>query len=148
MIDHIMNAGISSMMAGLAGGGYGGAAGSATMELVRAFLVGGIICALAQILLDRTKMMPGRVMVTLVVTGNILGWLGLYEPFLEWAGAGAGVPLLGFGNTLWKGVAKAMGEEGAVGIFKGGLTASSAGIAAALVFGYLASLIFQPKMKE
>lgn len=68
------------------------------MELVRAFLVGGIICALVQVLLDRTKMMPGRVMVTLVVTGNILGWLGLYEPFLKWAGAGAGVPLLGFGN--------------------------------------------------
>lgn len=82
------------------------------MELVRAFLVGGAICALVQILLDRTKMMPGRVMVTLVVTGNVLGWLGLYEPFLKWAGAGAGVPLLGFGNTLWKGVAKAVGEEG------------------------------------
>ncbi len=148
MIENVMNAGISSMMAGIAGGGSGGAADSAAMELVRAFLVGGVICALAQILLDRTKMMPGRVMVTLVVTGNILGWLRLYEPFLQWAGAGAGVPLLGFGNTLWKGVAKAMGEEGAVGIFKGGLTASSAGIAAALVFGYLASLIFQPKMKE
>lgn len=148
MIDHVMNAGINSMMASIAGGGSGGAAGSAAMELVRAFLVGGVICALAQIFLDRTKMMPGRVMVTLVVTGNILGWLGLYEPFLKWAGAGAGVPLLGFGNTLWKGVAKAMDEEGVVGIFKGGLTASSAGIAAALVFGYLASLIFRPKMKE
>ena len=104
------------------------------MELVRAFLVGGIICALVQVLLDRTKMMPGRVMVTLVVTGNILGWLGLYEPFLKWAGAGAGVPLLGFGNTLWTGVAKAVGEEGPIGIFRGGLTAASAGIAAALVF--------------
>lgn len=118
------------------------------MELVRAFLVGGIICALVQVLLDRTKMMPGRVMVALVVTGNILGWLGLYEPFLKWAGAGAGVPLLGFGNTLWKGVAKAVGEEGLVGIFKGGLTAASAGIAAALVFGYLGALVFKPKMKE
>ena len=122
------------------------------MELVRAFLVGGAICALVQILLDRTKMMPGRVMVTLVVTGNVLGWLGLYEPFLKWAGAGAGVPLLGFGNTLWKGVAKAVGEEGAMGIFKGGLicglTAASAGIAAALVFGYLGALVFKPKMKE
>ena len=118
------------------------------MELVRAFLVGGAICALVQILLDRTKMMPGRVMVTLVVTGNVLGWLGLYEPFLKWAGAGAGVPLLGFGNTLWKGVAKAVGEEGAMGIFKGGLTAASAGIAAALVFGYLGAIIFKPGMKE
>ena len=118
------------------------------MELVRAFLVGGAICALVQILLDRTNMMPGRGMVTLVVTGNVLGWLGLYEPFLKWAGAGAGVPLLGFGNTLWKGVAKAVGEEGAMGIFKGGLTAASAGIAAALVFGYLGALVFKPKMKE
>ena len=118
------------------------------MELVRAFLVGGAICALVQILLDRTKMMPGRVMVTLVVTGNVLGWLGLYEPFLKWAGAGARVPLLGFGNTLWKGVAKAVGEEGAMGIFKGGLTAASAGIAAALVFWYLGALVFKPKMKE
>ena len=118
------------------------------MELVRAFLVGGAICALVQILLDRTKMMPGRVMVTLVVTGTVLGCLGLYEPFLKWAGAGAGVPLLGFGNTLWKGVAKAVGEEGAMGIFKGGLTAASAGIAAALVFGYLGALVFKPKMKE
>ena len=118
------------------------------MERVCAFLVGGAICALVQILLDRTKMMPGRVMVTLVVTGNVLGWLGLYEPFLKWAGAGAGVPLLGFGNTLWKGVAKAVGEEGAMGIFKGGLTAASAGIAAALVFGYLGALVFKPKMKE
>ena len=118
------------------------------MELVRAFLVGGAICALVQILLDRTKMMPGRVMVTLVVTGNVLGWLGLSEPCVKWAGAGAGVPLLGFGNTLWKGVAKAVGEEGAMGIFKGGLTAASAGIAAALVFGYLGALVFKPKMKE
>ena len=118
------------------------------MELVRAFLVGGAICALVQILLDRTKMMPGRVMVTLVVTGNVLGWLGLYEPFLKWAGAGAGVPLLGFGNTLWKGVKEGIEKEGLLGIFKGGLTASSAGICGALVFGYLSSLVFQPKLKE
>ena len=101
----ILNHSIISMMAGAAEGDrevFGGV----VMELIRAFLVGGIICALAQILLDRTKMMPGRVMVTLVVAGNILGWLGLYEPFLKWAGAGAWVPLLGFGNTLWKGVEK------------------------------------------
>lgn len=118
------------------------------MELVRAFLVGGAICALVQNPLRPHQNVPGRVMVTLVVTGNVLGWLGLYEPFLKWAGAGAGVPLLGFGNTLWKGVAKAVGEEGAMGIFKGGLTAASAGIAAALVFGYLGALVFKPKMKE
>lgn len=107
------------------------------MELVRAFLVGGIICALVQVLLDRTKMMPGRVMVTLVVTGNILGWLGLYEPFLKWAGAGAGVPLLGFGNTLWTGVAKAVGEEGAHWDFQRRPDSRLCRDAAALVFGYL-----------
>lgn len=118
------------------------------MEIVKAFVVGGIICALVQILLDKTKLMPGRVMVLLVVSGAILGCLGLYEPFAEWAGAGAGVPLLGFGNTLWKGVAKSMGEDGFLGIFKGGLTASSAGIAGALIFGYLGALIFKPKMKK
>ena len=91
------------------------------MELVKAFLVGGSICALVQILLNKTKLMPGRVMVLLVVTGAILGWLGIYEPFAKWAGAGASVPLLGFGNTLWKGVAKSLGEEGFLGISKEGL---------------------------
>lgn len=116
-------------------------------ELFKAFIIGGFICALVQILLDRTKMMPGRIMVLLVVTGAVLGWLGLYEPFLQWAGAGAGVPLLGFGNTLWKGVAKSIGEEGLLGIFKGGLTASSAGITGAIIFGYLGALVFRPKMK-
>lgn len=118
------------------------------MEFVKAFVVGGIICALVQILLDRTKLMPGRVMVMLVVSGTILGFLGIYEPFSEWAGAGASVPLLGFGNTLWKGVVESMGEDGFLGIFKGGLTASSAGIAGALVFGYLGALVFKPKMKS
>lgn len=117
------------------------------MEFVKAFVVGGIICALVQILLDRTKLMPGRVMVLLVVSGTILGFLGLYEPFTEWAGAGASVPLLGFGNTLFKGVKEGIGEDGFLGIFKGGLTASSAGIAGALIFGYLGALIFKPKMK-
>ena len=117
------------------------------MDYLKAFIVGGIICALVQILLEKTKMMPGRVMVTLVVSGAILGAIGLYEPFAKWAGAGATVPLLGFGNTLWKGVKEGIGEDGLLGIFKGGLTASSAGICGALVFGYLASLVFQPKMK-
>jgi stage V sporulation protein AE len=117
------------------------------MELIKAFLVGGIICSLVQILLSRTKLMPGRVMVLLVVSGAVLGCLGIYEPFTEWAGAGASVPLLGFGNTLWKGVVKSLGEEGFLGIFKGGLTAASAGIAGAMIFGYLGSLAFKPKMK-
>ena len=117
------------------------------MDYLKAFIVGGIICALVQILLEKTKMMPGRVMVTLVVSGAILGAIGLYEPFAKWAGAGATVPLLGFGNTLWKGVKEGIGEDGLLGIFKGGLTASSAGICGALVFGYLASLVFKQKMK-
>ena len=89
------------------------------MDYIKAFIVGGIICALVQILLEKTKMMPGRVMVTLVVSGAILGAIGLYEPFAKWAGAGATVPLLGFGNTLWKGVKEGIGEDGILGIFKG-----------------------------
>ena len=118
------------------------------MDYIKAFLIGGMICALAQVLLDRTRLMPGRVMVLLVVSGCILGFAGVYEPFARWAGAGASVPLLGFGNTLWKGVKEGIGKEGLLGIFKGGLTASSAGICGALVFGYLSSLVFQPKLKE
>ena len=117
-----------------------------TVEIGKSFLVGGAICALVQILLDRTKMMPGRVMVLLVVSGAILGFFGLYQPFSEWAGAG--VPLLGFGNTLWKGVKEGIAENGMIGIFSGGLEASAAGISAALIFGYLSALIFKPKMKE
>ena len=118
------------------------------MIFLKSFLIGGIICALVQILLDKTKLLPGRVMVLLVVLGTILGFFGLYQPLIDWAGAGASVPLLGFGNTLWKGVKKAVDEEGLLGIFKGGLTASSAGICAALVFGYIASLVSHPKLKK
>ncbi len=118
------------------------------MDYINAFLVGGIICALVQILLEKTKLMPGRVMVMLVVSGSVLGFFGVYEPFAEWAGAGATVPLLGFGNLLWKGISKAISEDGVLGIFKGGFTASAVGISGALIFGYLASLIFKPKMKE
>ena len=118
------------------------------MDYIKAFLIGGMICALAQVLLDRTRLMPGRAMVLLVVSGCILGFAGVYEPFARWAGAGASVPLLGFGNTLWKGVKEGIEKEGLLGIFKGGLTASSAGICGALVFGYLSSLVFQPKLKE
>lgn len=117
------------------------------MDYIKAFLTGGIICALVQILMEKTKLMPGRIMVLLVVTGAVLGALGIYEPFLSWAGAGASVPLLGFGNTLFKGVKTALEQEGFLGLFKGGFTASSAGISAALIFGYLASLLFKPKMK-
>lgn len=107
------------------------------MDYLRAFLVGGIICGLAQILLDKTKMMPGRVMVTLVVLGSILGFAGIYEPFSKWAGAGATVPLLGFGNTLWNGVKEGIQKDGFLGVFKGGFTASAAGICAALVLSLI-----------
>ena len=118
------------------------------MDYFKAFLIGGLICALAQILLDRTKLMPGRIMVLLVCSGAVLGALGLYPPFHEFAGAGASVPLIGFGNLLWNGVREAVDQEGFLGIFLGGFKASAAGISAALVFGYLASLVFEPKMKK
>lgn len=118
------------------------------MDYINAFWVGGLVCALVQILLDRTKMMPGRVMVFLVVSGCILGFLHIFQPLQEYAGAGVSVPLLGFGNTLWKGVKEAVDKEGFIGIFLGGFKASAAGISAALIFGYLASLVFEPKMKK
>ena len=118
------------------------------MEFVKAFLVGGTICALVQILMEKTKLLPGRIMVLLVCLGTVLGFFGIYEPFAEFAGAGANVPLLGFGNVLWKGMQEAIDQDGFLGIFRGGFTASAAGICAALVFGYLASLIFKPKMKK
>lgn len=118
------------------------------MDYIKAFIVGGIICALAQILMDKTKMLPGRVMVLLVCLGAVLGAIGIYQPFSEWAGAGANVPLLGFGNTLWTGMQEAIDKDGFIGIFKGGFTASAVGISAALIFSYLASLIFDSKMKK
>lgn len=118
------------------------------MDYVMAFVVGGIICALSQLLMEKTNMLPGRIMVLLVCTGAVLGAVGIYEPFLNWAGAGASVPLLGFGNTLWTGIKEAVDTEGFIGIFKGGFTASSVGICAALVFSYIASLIFDSKMKK
>jgi stage V sporulation protein AE len=118
------------------------------VDYINAFWVGGLICALVQILMDKTKMMPGRIMVLLVCSGAVLGAVGIYAPFQEYAGAGASVPLLGFGNVLWKGVKEAVDAEGFLGIFMGGFKASAVGISAALIFGYLASLIFQPKMKK
>ena len=117
------------------------------MEYINAFIVGGLICALAQILMEKTKMMPGRIMVLLVVTGAVISFMGWYEPFMEFAGAGASVPLLGFGNILMKGVKEAVDEKGFLGLFTGGFKAGAVGSSAALIFGYLASLIFKPKMK-
>ncbi len=117
------------------------------MEYIIAFITGGLTCALVQILMDKTKLLPGRVMVILVISGSVLSFLGLYGPWKEFAGAGASVPLLGFGHTLFEGVKKAVMEEGFIGIFKGGFTAAAAGISAALIFGYIASVIFQPRIK-
>ena len=118
------------------------------MEYLIAFLVGGSICALVQILLEKTKLMPGRVMVRLVVSGAIISFLGWYEPFVEFAGAGASVPLLGFGHVLMKGVKEAVDEQGFLGLFMGGFKAGAVGCAAALIFGYIASLFFKPKMRK
>lgn len=118
------------------------------MDYVNAFWVGGLICALVQILMEKTKLMPGRIMVILVCSGAVLGAIGIYQPFTDFAGAGASVPLLGFGNLLWKGVKEAIESDGFIGIFMGGFTSSAVGISAALVFSYLASLVFKPKMKE
>ena len=118
------------------------------MDYWNAFWVGGVICAIVQLLMEKTKMMPGRILVLLVCTGAVLGALQIYEPFSEWAGAGANVPLLGFGNTLWKGVKEAVDENGFIGIFMGGFKACAVGVSAALVFSYIASLIVKPKMKK
>ena len=118
------------------------------MEFFNAFWVGGLICAIAQILMEKTKLMPGRIMVLLVCLGAVISAFGWYEPFADYAGAGANVPLMGYGNLLMKGVKEALQEDGFIGLFKGGFTSGSAGLCAALIFGYLASLIFSPKMKK
>lgn len=118
------------------------------MDYVNAFWVGGLICALAQILMEKTKMMPGRIMVLLVCLGAVISSVGLYEPFQEYAGAGASVPLLGYGNILMKGVKEAVDKDGFIGLFKGGFTNGAVGCSAALIFGYLSSLVFRSKMKK
>jgi stage V sporulation protein AE len=118
------------------------------MDYFKAFWVGGLICALVQILLDKTKLMPGRVMVLLVCTGSVLSAVGLYKPFADYAGAGATVPLLGFGHNLWEGIKEGIHKDGFLGLFTGGFTSCAAGISAALIFSYIASWIFKPKMKE
>ena len=118
------------------------------MDYLKAFVVGGIICVLTQILMEKTRLMPGRIMVILVTTGAVLGAVGLYEPLVQFAGAGASVPLTGFGNVLWKGMKMAVDNSGFLGLFKGGFIACAVGVSAALVFGYIASWIFEPKMKK
>ena len=116
-------------------------------DYIISFVVGGGICVAVQILMDNTKLLPGRIMVGLVVLGAIISAFGWYEPFAEWAKAGASVPLLGFGHTLMKGVKEAIDTDGFIGLFTGGFQAGAAGCAAALVFSYIASLIFKQKMK-
>ncbi len=118
------------------------------MEYINAFWVGGLICALVQILMEKTKMMPGRIMVLLVCLGAAASFFGWYEPFMEYAGAGASVPLLGFGNVLMKGVKEAVDSNGVLGLFQGGFKAGAVGCCAALVFAYLASFVFRPRMKN
>lgn len=118
------------------------------MDYVKAFLVGGLFCVVGQVLIDKTKLTPARILVGYVVTGVLLGALGLYQPILDFAEAGASVPLCGFGATLAKGVKEAIDESGALGILTGGLKATAAGITAAILFGLLAGILFKPKDKS
>ena len=117
------------------------------MDYLKAFLVGGALCLIGQILIDKTKLSPARILVGYVVCGVLLGALGIYEPLVDFAGAGASVPLTGFGYTLAKGVKKAVTEDGFLGIFGGGLKATACGITAAIIAGLVVSLIFKPKDK-
>jgi len=117
------------------------------MEYMRAFVVGGLICAVGQLLIDYTKLTPARILVTFVVAGVFLGALGVYQPLIDYAGGGATVPLLGFGNTIAVGTLEAVREKGLMGALTGGLTASAGGVAASIFFGFLAAVVFKPKDK-
>ena len=117
------------------------------MEYLKAFIIGGILCAIGQVFIDKTKLTPARILVGFVVGGVILSALGFYEPLVEFAGAGATVPLSGFGHSLAKGVRSAVVDKGFLGIVTGGLSATAAGISAAIVFGFLIALFFKPKDK-
>ena len=118
------------------------------LQYLKAFLVGGLLCAIGQILIDRTRLTPARILTAYVVAGVVLGAVGLYQPLADWAGAGATVPLTGFGNVLAQGVREAVREKGVLGALTGGFTAGAAGIASAIVFGYLVALIFRPGDKN
>lgn len=118
------------------------------IQLLKCFITGGSICVIGQILIDKTKLTPARILVIFVTTGAILGGLGIYKYIVDFAGAGATVPLTGFGYNLAKGAIKGVQENGLIGAFTGGVTASAGGIAAAVFFGYIASLISKPKMKK
>ena len=118
------------------------------MQYLNAFLCGGILCLIGQILIDKTKLTPARILTGYVVAGVLLEAIGVYEPIAKWGGAGATVPLTGFGSNLAKGVAKAVGEKGWLGVLTGGLTATAGGIAAAVVFGFIAAILFNPGEKR
>ena len=118
------------------------------MQYLNAFLCGGVLCAVGQVLLDRTKLTPARILVCYVTAGVLLGGLGLYAPLVEWAGAGATVPLTGFGFTLAKGVQKAVSQHGLLGALTGGISATAGGITAAIFFGFLVALLFRAKHKR
>jgi len=118
------------------------------MEYVKAFVVGGLICVIGQILIDKTKLTPARILVIFVVSGVVLSALGLYKPLADFAGAGATVPLIGFGHLLANGVKLAVTQDGIIGILSGGMTAAAAGISAAIFFGFVVALIFKAKDKS
>ncbi len=118
------------------------------MEYVKAFICGGVLCVIGQILIDKTGLTPAKILVSYVVAGTVLGGLGLYQYLVDWGGAGATTPLTGFGYNLAKGVQKAVEEQGILGVLIGGLKATAAGVTAAVFFGYLAALLFKPKDKS
>lgn len=118
------------------------------VDILKAFLLGGCICVIGQLLVDLTKLTPARIMVIFVVAGVVLGLFGLYQPLVEWGGAGASVPLTGFGNVLAKGVIKEIEESGLIGVFTGGIKAAAAGITAAVTFGYIIAIASKPKIKS
>jgi len=116
-------------------------------DIIKAFVTGGIICAIAQLLIDYTKITPARIMVIFVVAGGVLGVLGIYPAIVDFGGAGATIPLTGFGNTLAKGVMKAVNETGLIGVLTGGVKAAAAGISSAITFGYIMAIVSKPKLK-
>ena len=117
------------------------------MDYLKAFVVGGLICVVGQLLIDLTKLTPARILVVFVVGGAIISGFGWYQPLVDFAGAGATIPLSGFGHSLAKGATEAAQKEGIIGAFTGGIKATAAGVSAALVFGYLVALIFRPRTK-
>ena len=118
------------------------------MEYLKAFVVGGVLCVIGQLLIDKTKLTPARILVCYVTTGVMLSGIGIYQPLANWAGAGATVPLTGFGHLLAKGVKKAVEEQGVLGAFTGGITAAAGGITAAIFFGFVVALVAKAKPKK